>query len=224
MTAKPSVAPTAWADFPFPLIPTPSRSEFAEETHSYVFFASEMALAHNVFIRALNSVYQQAPYVKPHGDPSYNSQDVKDLLHYVACWAETVNHHHHIEETLMFPDLERLSGKPGSMDDPKHQHELIHGGLDKLLAYAESTEPVVWRWEGGMKDVLDSFTEPLMHHLSEEIALLMTMKDLDSGELKKIWVAAETKATKTANLGMLVSKTSQPETVQRVPSYVDTRY
>lgn len=164
-----------------------------------------MAHAHNVFIRGLNSLYQQAPYVAAANSPHYKPQDVKDLLNYAAYWAETVGHHHDVEETHMFPALERLSGEPGSMDDPKHQHELIHGGLDRLLEYARSTQPGEWRWEGGMRDVVDAFVEPLMRHLADECELLLGMKDLDSGALRKIWDDAEATATRQVNFGLLVS-------------------
>jgi hypothetical protein len=42
-----------------------------------------MALVHNVIIRALNSIYLQAPHVRP--------EDVKDFLAYCFCWYQNID-------------------------------------------------------------------------------------------------------------------------------------
>ncbi|KUI73174.1 hypothetical protein VM1G_09146 [Cytospora mali] len=207
MTTRPSDAP--WADEPFHLIATPSkRPELTDEKHSYVHVASEMTHVHNVLIRGLNAIIQQAPYVKTHTDPAYNKEDVRDLLLYVSCWVKMVEHHHWTEESFIFPEIERFSGKPGSMDDPRHQHELFHGGLEQLLAYANSTKPQSYSWggPGGMKEIVDSFSKELMDHLYAEIEVFLTMKDLDSAGLKKTWDKGETIAKKHGSLSRRVQK------------------
>ncbi|KAI6084962.1 hypothetical protein F4821DRAFT_261497 [Hypoxylon rubiginosum] len=201
MTTKPSSAP--WADTPFKLIPTPSKR--LADSHSYVYCATEMANAHNVIIRGLNAIIQQAPYVRDSNDPRYKAQDVKDLLFYVDAWTKMVNHHHAVEESFMFPDLKKFSGNPSLMDEAQHQHELFHDGLERLLAYCSTTKPEEYRWEGsgGMKEIIDSFSKHLTDHLYAEIDEFLNMKDLDDVGLRKTWDRAEDVAKQTGNIGML---------------------
>ncbi|KAI0882619.1 uncharacterized protein GGS22DRAFT_169896 [Annulohypoxylon maeteangense] len=201
MTTKPSSAP--WADEPFHLITTPST--YLMDSHSYVHISSEMAHAHNVLIRGLNSILQQAPYVPTSTEKNYNAQDVKDLLFYVKSWTKTTSHHHWLEESFIFPEIEKFSGKPGLLDGPKNQHELFHGGIERLLAYASTTTPEEYRWEGvgGMKEIIDSFSKHLTDHLYAEIDVCLGMKALDSAGLKKTWDQAEKVAQQSGNLGLL---------------------
>lgn len=46
----------------------------------YAEAASIMVLVHNVIIRGLNSIYKQAPHVKP--------EDYADFIAYATCWYE----------------------------------------------------------------------------------------------------------------------------------------
>ncbi|RYP13401.1 hypothetical protein DL767_010759 [Monosporascus sp. MG133] len=206
MTTKPSDAP--WADEPFRLIATPSKR--LTDSHSYVHAASEMTNAHNAIIRGLNAIVQQAPHVPIATDEEYSAQDAKDLLFYVQSWVKMVNHHHWVEESFIFPEVERFSGKPGLMAGPRHQHELFHDGMHRLLVYASTTKPENYRWEGpgGMKEIVDSFAHHLVNHLHDEIDVLLSMKDLDSAGLKRIWEQAEVFAKQAGNIGMLHGITS----------------
>jgi hemerythrin-like domain-containing protein len=177
------------------------------DSHSYVWCASEMANAHNVIIRGLNAILQQAPHVPVVNAPNYNAKDVKDLLFYVQAWVKMVNHHHSVEEDHMFPGIEKFSGRVGIMEEPLHQHELFHPGMERLLAYATTTKPEEYRWAGpgGMEEIIDSFSKYLTDHLYAEINVFLGMKDLDSEGLKKAWMAAEKVAQANGNIGMLVS-------------------
>lgn len=206
MTTKPSDAP--WADGPFALVPTPSQR--LKDDHSYVHVASEMSHVHNTLIRGLNAILQQAPYVPDASTPAtYNPKDVADLLFYVRCWCEMVNHHHDVEEAFIFPEFEKFSGQPGLMEDPRHQHSLFHGGMERLLAYATATKPDEYRWIGqvgdGMKDIIDSFSKALTDHLYAEIEVLLGLGHLDSAGLRETWDKAEKIAQANGNLGLLVS-------------------
>ncbi|OTB00831.1 hypothetical protein M426DRAFT_266840 [Hypoxylon sp. CI-4A] len=164
-----------------------------------------MAHAHNVIIRGLNAIIQQAPHVPTSTDKNYKANDVRDLLFYVKSWTKMVEHHHWVEESFIFPEIERFSGKPGLCDDPRHQHELFHGGLEKLLSYATTTKPddYSWKGQGGMKEIIDSFSRPLTDHLYTEIDVCLSMKALDSVGLKKTWDQGEVLAKQTGNIGML---------------------
>ena len=54
------------------------------------------------------------------------------IMLYTQSWAKMVNHHHWVEESFIFPELERATGQPGLMDHPKTQHELFHDGRHAL--------------------------------------------------------------------------------------------
>lgn len=161
-----------------------------------------MACAHNVIIRGLNAIVQQAPYVKAH-----NRKDVKDLFFYVSSWVKLVEHHHWTEESFIFPELEKFNGRPGSMDGPKLQHELFHGGLERLLVYTQETNTQDYRWDGpgGMKEIVDSFSKNLMDHLYAEVDVFLAMDNVDSLGLREVWDQGEAIAKKAGNLGMLYS-------------------
>ncbi|SPN98648.1 uncharacterized protein DNG_01693 [Cephalotrichum gorgonifer] len=201
MTTKLSAAP--WADGPFDLITIPSNR--LDGSLAHVYCASEMAHSHNVILRGLNAILQQAPFVPVSTDDNFNSQDAKDLLFYVQSWAKMVNHHHWVEESFIFPEIEKFAGRPGLMDTPKDEHALFHDGLEKLLAYALATKPDEYRWSGpgGMKEILDSFSKHLADHLYAEIELLLGMGDLDGAGLKRTWAQAENLAKQTGNISML---------------------
>jgi hypothetical protein len=76
-----------------------------------------MALAHNVFIRGLNSIYLQAPHIKPSEAPSFIS--------YSLCLYESLNAHHEMEETVLFPGIEEKTGEKGIMDMDIKQHRML---------------------------------------------------------------------------------------------------
>ena len=78
-----------------------------------------MAHSHNCLLRGLNAICLQAPHVPEPGQPRCSSQDVRDLLYYVAYWVKTVEWHYHTEETVMFPGIEEFAGEPGLLQGPK---------------------------------------------------------------------------------------------------------
>ena len=73
-----------------------------------------MTLSHNSFIRGFNSIYQQAPRIKP--------VDYKDFIGYCLAWHTCIEVHHHYEETLFFPAIEEAVGEKGIMDGEVEQH------------------------------------------------------------------------------------------------------
>ena len=167
-----------------------------------------MTHAHNGIIRGLNAIVQQAPYVPVATDEQFNSQDVADLLFFVKSWAKMVHHHHWVEESYMFPGIDKFTGRQGFMDHLRHQHDLFHDGMEALQEYASNTKPDDYRWEGpgGMKAIIDSFSKHLVDHLYAEVDVFLGMTDVDGAELKKIWAEAEKIAQQQGNLAMLVSR------------------
>lgn len=200
-----------------------------------------MSEVHNVLIRGLNSIIQQGPYVEPpamtpsaatdnNDSPSSpcTEKDTKDFLTYVANWVHMVDHHHSIEESFIFPELDAFAGVPGLMDDPKHQHALFHDGLIKLLTYAETTQsdPKKYSWggEGGMKAIIDEFSKPLIDHLYDEINVFLSLKNLDSEGLRKTVQRGDDAAKKHGSLSAILVRCFDFSFSQRRVSHQDTLY
>ncbi|KAE9380370.1 hypothetical protein N431DRAFT_540002 [Stipitochalara longipes BDJ] len=202
MTTKPSAAP--WADEPYKLLPTPQIPKDIK-SHAAIQSAAEMAHSHNCLLRGLNAILQQGPHIPSSSQSGYNTQDVKDLLFYVEAWTKTVEHHHHTEETNMFPAIEKLAGIPGLMSGPIHQHEAFHSGLVELQEYVVKMKDMVeeYQWSE-MKGIIDRFAPSLYTHLTEEISVVLDLeKSCDSEGLRDVWAEAERVAKASGNLGML---------------------
>ena len=107
----------------------------------------------------------------------------------------------------MFPLIEKLAKHPGLLDGSQRQHQEFSPGLEKLLAYSKTTQADEYRWEGsgGMKEIIDGFSESLVKHLNEEIRTFLALDNLDSVGLRKCWDEAEEVAKGKGNMSMLVS-------------------
>lgn len=150
-----------------------------------------MAMAHNCLIRGLNAILLQAPNVPEFGTPGYKRKDVADLLFYIDSWIQGVKMHHDSEENFGFPAIERETGHKGLFDHAEEQHHAFTPGMEKALTYVSTTKPEDFRWNNGLKEHFDSFTEPMTKHLYEEIDLFMGFDYLNSEGLRKGFQAAE---------------------------------
>ena len=83
-----------------------------------------MALLHNAILRGFNSVYLQAPHVKP--------VDYADFVGYSEAWFNFVKSHHDDEELELFPKVEEVVGSEGIW---KETHE-EHGKSDSGTSWA----------------------------------------------------------------------------------------
>ena len=103
-----------------------------------------MALSHNSLIRGFNSIYQQAPRLSP--------SDHKDFICYCLAWHNCVEKHHHYEETLFFPAIEKATGVKGIMDGEVEQHGKLKWTMNafKTLIMTYSHVPC---WYGGIQEI-----------------------------------------------------------------------
>jgi len=169
-----------------------------------VYCATEMANGHNMILRGLNSILRQAPYVSDAARPCYVEEDVRDFLFFVQAWAKTLDHHHHIEETVFFPAVEEMTGVVGMMDDLQVEHEEFHDGLVVLKKYAQRMvdRPREYRWQT-MKKMIYAFAPFLVNHLYSEVDFLLHMDMFDSEGLKRCWLESEKVATKMDDSSLL---------------------
>jgi hypothetical protein len=73
-----------------------------------------MALVHNTFLRAFNSIYAGALTLQP--------SDYKPFLSYANAIYQALEAHHTGEETTGFPSIEKATGTKGLMDVNVAQH------------------------------------------------------------------------------------------------------
>ncbi|KAM7187697.1 hemerythrin HHE cation binding domain containing protein [Rhypophila sp. PSN 637] len=131
-----------------------------------LYIASEMCTVHNLIVRGLNSIYLQAPHIKP--------ADEKDFTEYMDLWCILVNTHHHEEETYFFPWVEELTGEKGLMAGNLEQHKAFHGGLEHFMDYVADLQAGKEKYDGKkVLELIDSFGQVLTEHLGDEIPTLL---------------------------------------------------
>lgn len=155
-----------------------------------------MALVHNSFIRALNSIYLQAENIDVN-----NKQDIEDFLGYISSWSYAIHAHHESEEEVAFPLLDEEIGIENYMEPNKEQHEAFGPGFKEFDAYIQDIKDGKEPYDGAkIKEVLDKFASILVNHLVEEVVF---MEGLERYEDKVNWVkyrkAVGDHAVKSAN-------------------------
>jgi hemerythrin-like domain-containing protein len=128
-----------------------------------------MANVHNTFIRTLNTIYLQAPYITT---PSLAA----DFFQYCRSLGSLLYLHHSQEEAVLFPALEKLAGKEGIMEVNVHQHDEFQPKLAEFNTYVETTKPEDYSAER-VKELIDRFAPALTTHLADEIPTLMLLRE-----------------------------------------------
>jgi hemerythrin-like domain-containing protein len=159
--------------------------------------AVEMANVHNVILRGLNSIYLQCPYVKA-------SADVADFMLYIKAWADTVHHHHSLEESVFFPGVERIAkeaGLPESLMSPNvDQHHLFEPKLLETIADVKMVMEGKQEYKSErLKKLIDGFAPLLTQHLHDEIDTLIKLEKCDGEKIKKLLAEAADQGQKTAD-------------------------
>ncbi|KAK0705786.1 hypothetical protein B0T21DRAFT_377584 [Apiosordaria backusii] len=169
-----------YADHPFPLIQTPvfaAKQDANAKPDSFDRAASEMANAHNLMIRGLNSIYLQAPHIA--------APDVKPFCRYIAAFTNLIHVHHHGEETQFFPEVKKLSGVEGIMETNVHQHGVFKKGLHELDDYVTAVLADKQEYDGKkVVGMIDAFGGSLVEHLRDEIPTLQRLRELDGEDEK----------------------------------------
>ncbi|KAI1085269.1 hypothetical protein F5B20DRAFT_137495 [Whalleya microplaca] len=186
--SKDNIIRGPWADGPWPLIETPSRSQHI--THPALHIANELAHTHNAMLRGLNAIYLQAPHV-------HQPTDVSDLLFLTQSWSAWVLDHHNVKETSMLPGFEAVLGLPagsltstsstppgatnGNTNGNGHDNEAaeIQSLLQNVHGYAASTQAQPHTYSPAtLTDLLAALGTPLATLLAAQIPLLVSMRDL----------------------------------------------
>ncbi|KAM0263355.1 hypothetical protein ACHAQJ_001211 [Trichoderma viride] len=179
-----------WADSPFPLIATSKTTKPGVHPDA-IWLADEMANVHNCFLRALNSMYQQAPYLEL-------EDDIRDLCQYAVFWGKVVHHHHDGEENLLFPAIAKITGEKEIMERNFEQHHAFAPGLEAFNVYVQDcirTDGPSQKYDSTrFRSLIDVFGTDLALHLKQEIDTLLVLEKYDVKMLKaeyKKWDAVQ---------------------------------
>jgi hypothetical protein len=148
-----------------------------------------MAMTHNTFFRALNSIYQRAPHIIS------GTQQAADFLSYCSITYDFIHHHQIIEETIYFPEIEKVAGIPGLMDTNIAQHLKMEAGLERFRKFGETTRKDKYDSEE-LREIISGFADAFEQHNHDEIQTILNLHDkIDSNALKaiesKMWKEAE---------------------------------
>lgn len=164
--------PAPWADQPYPFIPTP-HVDGTKASKGTIYVATIMALAHNMFIRYLNSIYLQATGIS-------QPKDIADFLFYCQTWYKVIHEHHTGEEKVLFPRIDALTGE-GSMEESAEEHKLFGDGIDEFYKYVSDTKPE--EYDGAkLRSIIDSFAPALIKHLRAEVQKLIEVGEKVGGD------------------------------------------
>lgn len=119
----------------------------------------DMAMIHNVFIRGVNSVYNNAPNVAP--------QDIPAFAGYCLVVIDAVRDHHEYEETFIFPVLDkRIPEVAGNLE----QHKSFHEGMDIFKQYMTAVKDGKEEYDGEKtRQLCKGFADSMVRHLHDEV-------------------------------------------------------
>jgi hemerythrin-like domain-containing protein len=187
-----------WADKPFELLLIPGQPGAQTCSNPEVLdVCIEMANVHNTLLRGLNSIYLQAPYVsKP--------TDVADFMLYTKAWADTVHHHHSLEEKIFFPAVEALAREAGvsesSMDPNVDQHHMFEPKIQETLVWTEEVRQGKREYDSkALIALIDSFAPILTKHLHEEIDTLIKLEKCDGKKVAQAMKDTANEGIRTAD-------------------------
>jgi hemerythrin-like domain-containing protein len=128
-----------------------------------------MATIHNMVLRGLNSIYLQAPHIKP--------EDEKSFLGYSICFYDLVHVHHQGEEDILFPAIEEMSGEKGIMDRNVEQHHAFSQGLEDYNTHISACLRGTEEYSGSrLVAIIDSFGHELANHLAQGITTILNLR------------------------------------------------
>ncbi|KPM34882.1 hypothetical protein AK830_g11694 [Neonectria ditissima] len=177
-----------WVDGPFKLIPSSKAgAEVGKESKGAKQLASEMCIVHNVLIRGLNAVYNQARNVTTRG----TAKDKSDFTNFAHGWSVMLEEHHHTEETAIFPEINELTGVPGLMDGNVDEHKAFHDGLLAYTGYLDKVRNGTEELDGDkLNSIIDSFAVVLRDHLENEIDTLLGLEKYEDKCDWGVWFKA----------------------------------
>ncbi|KAL5337977.1 hypothetical protein BJX70DRAFT_367830 [Aspergillus crustosus] len=158
------MAKAPWADTPFNLIAIP-KITVKEGKPQSIFAASQKAITHNIYIRGLNAIYNQATGVS-------SPDDIEDFLTFCRIWMEVVQQDHILEEEVLIPGIRKDLGEEGIAIVDLSQTRVIDRAIKTFKDYIRMTKPA---WYNGdvLQKLIDDFGTLLVDYLHTQIRRLL---------------------------------------------------
>ncbi|KAH9884885.1 hypothetical protein F4778DRAFT_762082 [Xylariomycetidae sp. FL2044] len=126
-----------------------------------------MALLHNAILRGYNSIYQQAPHVKP--------ADKADFVGYCLTWHKFVTTHHDDEEQTLFTKVEDVLNDKTVFDETHKEHEAFLAGLAEFSKYLSSLPTPADLSGTELQRIMSTFEAPFGSHFHSEIGTIASL-------------------------------------------------
>ncbi|KAF2864909.1 hypothetical protein BDV95DRAFT_508236 [Massariosphaeria phaeospora] len=140
----------AWERGPMHLIHTTPSALAGGAKDQYTSVASDTALVHNCIIRALNSIYLQAPHVP--------ISEYRNFVAYCLAAYAGLSAQHSTTHNFFFPELERLTGEQG----------LMNGGNDAQLRAFERGFAAWGNWLKSVDARRNNFSQDMCRSMMED--------------------------------------------------------
>jgi hypothetical protein len=97
--------------------------------------------------------------------------------------------HHEGEESVFFPEVEKVTGQRGIMDQNISQHHAFEAGIEAWSQYTtECLNIDQSKFEvAHFTKLIDDFAPILVDHLGEEIKTLLALDKYDSVGVREAW-------------------------------------
>lgn len=176
---------------PYSLVETPiGKGEPADEWNTA---ASDMAIIHNVILRAFNAIYLQAPNIP--------KEKEMDFVRFCQIWAQGLHQHHSHEEDIFFPGIEEASGVKGIMEQNISQHAAFTGGLETFTKYIDDCLAGKEQYDGKkLVAIIDTFGETCAQHLRDEIPSISALRAHPNVPVHKLFEKTAARARKDATM------------------------
>jgi hypothetical protein len=146
---------------PYPCIPITCSVDLDFGNHSNIslWFPDDLALTHNVIIRALNSIWLNAPLVL--------AEDEADFVGYCLACVDLIRAHHTTQETRIFPLLqEKIDMRTNVV-----QHLAFEASLHEFEAYLKKIQHKAESFDNvRILELRQAFGYKLVQHLHDEVS------------------------------------------------------
>ncbi|KAJ3814843.1 hypothetical protein F5876DRAFT_72548 [Lentinula aff. lateritia] len=175
---------------PYPLLDMPPGS--IKNIHEYP--SIHMAAVHNMFIQSINAIVAHAPTLP--------TNKLQPFMVFCFTVIDNIHHHHHIEETFLFPELEKKLGA-GTLSRNFEEHADFVPQLDEAKVYLQKVQTGDLPYDGPLLvEKIHSFSDSMMLHLSHEIPTL------EASRLKAVFTEKELKDIDSQGLSIALKTVS----------------
>ena len=147
---------------PYPLIPLPTDPSVLNFTDPHTlaqWLSTDLALTHNVVIRALNTIWLNAPLIQPEDETAFAG--------YALACVGMIKWHHEMQERILFPLLQL---KLMDMRKNMAQHIAVEGRLGEFEKYLIRVRDKVEKLDADrVLEMRRGFGGLLVQHFHDEV-------------------------------------------------------